>query len=102
MISSLTTAIAPLPTNALDIFSINPRPVLADEAGAFGNPTSDSLRTAVTPGTRALLMVVFAPADLPRATLAEHGEEAAALIRAHLQPPGTMSPIPAAVFAAQG
>jgi len=30
LISSLTTAIAPLPINALDIFIINPRLVLAD------------------------------------------------------------------------
>jgi hypothetical protein len=30
LISSLTTAIAPFPINALDIFIINPRLVLAD------------------------------------------------------------------------
>jgi hypothetical protein len=30
LISSLTTAISPLPINALDIFIINPRLVLAD------------------------------------------------------------------------
>ena len=36
--------------------------VVADAKGAFGNPTSDSLRTSVTVETTALLVVVFAPA----------------------------------------
>lgn len=34
-------------------------PVLRDASGAFGSPTSDSLRTSVTLGTRHLLMVFF-------------------------------------------
>ena len=45
------------------------RMTLADAGGPFGNPTSDSARTQVTPSTTRLLTVVFAPADLPRTDL---------------------------------
>ena len=45
------------------------RPVLADQAGPFGNPTADSLRTGVTTATRSVWMVIFAPAQVPRAIL---------------------------------
>ena len=41
------------------------RPVLSDRRGPFGNPTADSLRSAVTDSTTALWMVVFAPASFP-------------------------------------
>src|SRR5690606_6697174 len=34
-------------------------PVLADEAGAFGSPTSDSARSMITPETMGVLMVLF-------------------------------------------
>ncbi|HVB35140.1 MAG TPA: phenylalanine--tRNA ligase beta subunit-related protein [Patescibacteria group bacterium] len=37
------------------------RPVLADEAGPFGSPISDSTRTMVSNETRALWVVIFAP-----------------------------------------
>jgi len=39
------------------------RPLLADDDGPFGAPTSDSARTQVTTGTRALLAVVYCPAE---------------------------------------
>ena len=39
------------------------RLLLADEDGPFGAPTSDSLRTAVPPQTRNLLVVVFCPPE---------------------------------------
>ncbi len=39
------------------------RPLLADDIGAFGAPTSDSARTQVTGATRALLCVVYSPAE---------------------------------------
>jgi DNA/RNA-binding domain of Phe-tRNA-synthetase-like protein len=45
------------------------RIVLADAEGPFGNPTADSLRTAVTTDTRSLWMVIFAPAGFPRERL---------------------------------
>ncbi|MCU0257155.1 MAG: hypothetical protein MUF60_10450, partial [Vicinamibacterales bacterium] len=41
------------------------RLTLADARGAFGNPTSDSARTMVTPASSRLLVVVFAPRALP-------------------------------------
>ena len=39
------------------------RLLLADEDGAFGAPTSDSRRTAVTASTRNALIVVFSPPE---------------------------------------
>ncbi|MFA7331162.1 MAG: phenylalanine--tRNA ligase beta subunit-related protein [Candidatus Delongbacteria bacterium] len=42
---------------------------LFDAAGPFGSPTSDSPRTAVTEASRRLLLVLFAPGDLPAARL---------------------------------
>ena len=40
------------------------RITLADAAGPFGNPTSDSARTMVTTATARALVVIFAPRDL--------------------------------------
>ena len=40
------------------------RITLADNRGPFGNPTSDSARTMVTPATTRALVVVFAPRDI--------------------------------------
>ena len=40
------------------------KPFLADSAGVFGNPTSDSRRTAVTLLTRNLLLVVYAAEEV--------------------------------------
>lgn len=50
-----------------DEVHVGGRLVLADERGAFGNPTSDSMRTAVTESTTAAVIVIFGPAPLPRA-----------------------------------
>ena len=47
------------------------RPVLVDAAGAFGNPTADSLRTSIRLETTAALVVVFAPGDWSAARLTE-------------------------------
>ena len=65
------------------------RPVLADEEGPFGNPTSDSLRTCVTAATRSLWMVIFAPASSPRAPLEGYVRHARDTCARHLAPPGT-------------
>lgn len=46
-----------------DAVHVEGRPVLVDERGPFGNPTSDSARTMVTPATREVLVVVYAPRD---------------------------------------
>jgi len=45
------------------------RITLADAIGPFGNPTSDSARTMVTTATHRVLLVVFAPVEVARATL---------------------------------
>jgi len=58
--------------------------VLVDAQGLFGNPTSDSLRTSVTPSTRALAMVIFAPAGYAADALKEHVLEAGAGATRHL------------------
>lgn len=55
-----------------DAVNVSGRPVLVDEAGPFGNPTSDSSRTSVTERTTSLFMVIFAPADYPEAALQAH------------------------------
>jgi DNA/RNA-binding domain of Phe-tRNA-synthetase-like protein len=47
-----------------DAVHVGGRIALADSAGAFGNPTSDSARTMVTTGTTRALLVVFAPREV--------------------------------------
>lgn len=76
-----------------DAVNVEERPVLADAEGPFGNPTSDSLRTAVTPFTRSLWLVIFAPASYPPERLRERAEEAGEAIARHLVPPGQPSRI---------
>lgn len=63
-----------------DEVHVDGRLVLADARGAFGNPTSDSLRTAVTEATTSALVVIFAPAVLP----VRAGDEAMALTLARI------------------
>ena len=45
--------------------NLSNRPLLADEEGPFGAPTSDSARTQVTDATRTLLAVAYCPAERP-------------------------------------
>jgi DNA/RNA-binding domain of Phe-tRNA-synthetase-like protein len=73
------------------------RPVLADDDGPFGNPTSDSLRTSVTPETTSIWMVIFAPAATAVATLRRHVETAGGLMTRHLAPPGAVVAISGSV-----
>ena len=47
-----------------DVVHVAGRLTLADARGPFGNPTSDSARTMVTPATTRALVVVFTPAPL--------------------------------------
>ena len=61
-----------------DTVHVAGRLTLADAAGPFGNPTSDSARTMVTPATTRALAVIFVPAPLPPAT----GDRARALTEA--------------------
>jgi DNA/RNA-binding domain of Phe-tRNA-synthetase-like protein len=46
-----------------DVVHLEGRPTLADADGPFGNPTSDSARTMVTPATTAALVVIYAPRE---------------------------------------
>jgi DNA/RNA-binding domain of Phe-tRNA-synthetase-like protein len=52
-----------------DVVNVSERLTLADARGAFGNPSSDSSRTMVTTATTRALAVIFAPAELERASL---------------------------------
>ena len=45
--------------------NVGGRITVPDNMGAFGNPTSDSARTMVTPATSELLVIVYAPAETP-------------------------------------
>ncbi|MFQ5844279.1 MAG: B3/4 domain-containing protein [Planctomycetota bacterium] len=45
--------------------NLSGRYALCDARGPFGNPTSDSKRTRITPGTRRALVTIFAPRDHP-------------------------------------
>jgi len=47
-----------------DEVHVGGRITLADSAGPFGNPSSDSARTMVTPATTRALVVVFAPREI--------------------------------------
>lgn len=47
-----------------DVVHVAGRMTLADTRGAFGNPTSDSARSMVTPSTVRALCTVFAPGEL--------------------------------------
>ena len=53
-----------------DRVNVAGRLALVDAEGPFGNPTSDSLRTAVSTATTRVLFVLFAPASTPAADLA--------------------------------
>jgi DNA/RNA-binding domain of Phe-tRNA-synthetase-like protein len=52
-----------------DDVNVGGRITVADSTGAFGNPTSDSARTMVTPSATELLVVVYAPHEIARAQL---------------------------------
>ncbi len=59
--------------------NVQDRPTLADEEGAFGNPTSDSARTMITLQTTSALITCYAPAayGLPRLRQVLDGTEQA-------------------------
>lgn len=68
-----------------DRVNVADRPVLVDSEGPFGNPTSDSLRTCVTPTTGSVWFVLFAPGDYGEAALAEALRRAHEILREHAQ-----------------
>jgi len=50
-----------------EVVHVAGRLTLVDDLGPFGNPTSDSARTMVTPATTEALVVIYAPADVETA-----------------------------------
>jgi DNA/RNA-binding domain of Phe-tRNA-synthetase-like protein len=52
-----------------DDVNVGGRITVADELGPFGNPTSDSARTMVTPATTELLVIVYAPSEIGRSQI---------------------------------
>jgi DNA/RNA-binding domain of Phe-tRNA-synthetase-like protein len=48
---------------------LNGRPVLADADGPFGSPISDSTRTMITEAAREALVIIYAPAGAPEASI---------------------------------
>ncbi len=56
---------------------------IADEAGAFGSPTSDSSRTRVTASTTTLLAIVFAPSDCEPERIFETAEALTTSFKRH-------------------
>ncbi|TPW17056.1 MAG: hypothetical protein FD129_520 [bacterium] len=53
------------------IVNLEGRLVAADRHGAFGSPTSDSYRTAISTDTRQALAILYVPIDYPEDELAE-------------------------------
>ena len=52
-----------------DDVNVGGRITVADDQGPFGNPTSDSARTIVTPAATELLVIVYAPTEIPKSQL---------------------------------
>jgi len=55
-----------------EMIHVEGRYTLADKKGAFGNPSSDSLRTSINVSTKNLLLVIFAPFHYPDDRLQTH------------------------------
>jgi DNA/RNA-binding domain of Phe-tRNA-synthetase-like protein len=52
-----------------DVVHVAGRLTVVDDLGPFGNPTSDSVRTAVTTATTDALVVIYAPAETAESRL---------------------------------
>ena len=52
-----------------DDVNVGGRITVADDIGPFGNPTSDSARTMVTPSTTELLVIVYTPIEVGKSQL---------------------------------
>jgi DNA/RNA-binding domain of Phe-tRNA-synthetase-like protein len=63
--------------------NVDGRPVLVDQEGPFGNPTSDSARTMITTTCRRALVVVYAPATHAVAVLEKVMADTAATLTRH-------------------
>ncbi|HEU5180165.1 MAG TPA: phenylalanine--tRNA ligase beta subunit-related protein [Candidatus Polarisedimenticolia bacterium] len=71
-----------------EVVGLEGKPVLSDSKGAFGNPTSDSLRTCVTESTRTLWLVLFAPAPMDPGILTAFRNRASEELARNLAEPG--------------
>jgi DNA/RNA-binding domain of Phe-tRNA-synthetase-like protein len=71
-----------------DVVHLAGRLTVSDEEGPFGNPTSDSARTMVTPATTEALVVIFAPAALPPAIAERALGSTLERVRAYCGPAG--------------
>ena len=56
-----------------DEVNVGSRITVADDIGPFGNPTSDSARTMVTPSATELLVIVYAPIEIRQVTARASG-----------------------------
>lgn len=65
------------------VWHLEGRPVLADAAGPFGSPISDSTRTQVCEGVSEILTVIYAPATAPDAAVAAAAEKQARRLEVH-------------------
>lgn len=63
--------------------NVDGRPVLVDEEGPFGNPTSDSARAMITLETKDTLVVAYAPSGCATPRLQRVIEETEALLIRH-------------------
>jgi len=58
-----------------EMWPVEAKPVLCDTEGPFGGPIRDSQRTMVTPETRNVLTVIFAPASTTAAAVQHAAEQ---------------------------
>lgn len=56
------------------VINLYNRYVIADEAGPFGSPVTDSQRSCVTLATRSAFLVIFAPSDYDHGLLTHQAE----------------------------
>ncbi|GAB4364954.1 MAG: phenylalanine--tRNA ligase beta subunit-related protein [Calditrichia bacterium] len=55
-----------------EMIHVNGRLTLTDRKGPFGNPSADSLRTAIDFSSSEILMVIFAPGGYPESNMNAH------------------------------
>ena len=63
--------------------NLSGRLLLTDDDGPFGAPTSDSLRTSITPDTRNVIVVLFCPAHRAAQSLSGALEHVAGMLSRH-------------------
>tara|TARA_B100001179_G_scaffold177442_1_gene132695 strand:- start:3909 stop:4601 length:693 start_codon:yes stop_codon:yes gene_type:complete len=74
-----------------DDVNVDGRLVLSDQTGAFGNPSSDSVRTMITSSTTSAMVVVFAPLDVDSRIVASTVDTVTARVMQFIGPRAIMS-----------